>query len=360
MEKNKKQKTAVICLSRVNGGMELASVKLARLLSKDIEVEFIGRDNSYILGRKEHFDGYDIKLHTVEFPFNFSFQLIFQVRKILKENNIKNIIYLGASEMKSLYFSTLGLDINFIIRQGSKKTTPKKDFFHKLFYSSTSHFVGNCEYIKQNIIKILPIPKNASVKRVYSSLKLEENIDFKPINGHLDLIHIGRINKGKGQFEAIKACEILKDNNIPFSLKFLGNVQDSLYLEAMKNYLNNSSIKENVEFVDYTSNIKEYLQKSDIFVFPSLGEGMSNAIIESLGFGLIPIIYDDTSSSEFKDLGFHIHLTKENNIKNLQEILLNVVNNFEEEKLKAKGNHKKALNIFDPEREKIEYLNLLI
>ncbi len=61
MEKNKKQKTAVICLSRVNGGMELASVKLARLLSKDIEVEFIGRDNSYILGRKEHFDGYDIK-----------------------------------------------------------------------------------------------------------------------------------------------------------------------------------------------------------------------------------------------------------------------------------------------------------
>ncbi len=56
---------------------------------------------------------------------------------------------------------------------------------------------------------------------------------------------------------------------------------------------------------------------------------MSNAIIESLGFGLIPIIYNDTSSPEFKDLGFHIHLTKENNIKNLKEILLNVANNFE-------------------------------
>ena len=128
----------------------------------------------------------------------------------------------------------------------------------------------------------------------------------------------------------------------------------------MKNYLTNSSLKDNVEFVGYTSNVKEYLQKSDIFIFPSLGEGMSNAIIESLGFGLIPIIYDDTSSSEFKDLGFHIHLTKENNIKNLQEILLNVVNNFEEEKAKAKDNHQKALNIFAPQREKIEYLNLLI
>ena len=36
-----KSKTAIICLSRVNGGMELASVKLARLLSTDVEIEFI-------------------------------------------------------------------------------------------------------------------------------------------------------------------------------------------------------------------------------------------------------------------------------------------------------------------------------
>lgn len=355
-----KQKTAIICLSRVNGGMELASVKLARLLSQDVEVEFIARDNSYIANRKEHFESYDINLHIVKFSSNFSFKLISDVREILKNSNIKNIIFLGASEMKSLYFATLGLDINFIIRQGSKKTTSKKDIFHKLFYSNVNYFVGNCEYMKKNIIEILPIPQKASVKRIYSSLKLEENIDFKPLNNHIDLVHVGRVHKGKGQFEAIKACEILEENNISFTIKFLGDIQDKDYLETMKNYLTNSSLKDNVEFVGYTSNVKEYLQKSDIFIFPSLGEGMSNAIIESLGFGLIPIIYDDTSSSEFKDLGFHIHLTKENNIKNLQEILLNVVNNFEEEKAKAKENHQKALNIFAPQREKIEYLNLLI
>lgn len=355
-----KQKTAIICLSRVNGGMELASVKLARLLSQDVEVEFIARDNSYIANRKEHFENYDINLHIVNFSSNFSFKLIFNVRKILKNSNIKNVIFLGASEMKFLYFATLGLDINFIIRQGSKKTTSKKDIFHKLFYSNVNYFVGNCEYMKKNIIEILPIPEKASVKRIYSSLKLEENIDFKPLNNHVDLVHVGRVHKGKGQFEAIKACEILKNNNTNFTIKFLGDIQDKDYLETMKNYLKNSSLKDNVEFVGYTSNVKEYLQKSDIFIFPSLGEGMSNAIIESLGFGLIPIIYDDTSSSEFKDLGFHIHLTKENNIKNLQEILLNVVNNFKEEKDKAKENHQKALNIFAPQREKIEYLNLLI
>lgn len=94
-----KQKTAIICLSRVNGGMELASVKLARLLSQDLEVEFIARDNSYIVNRKEHFENYNVKVHIVEFLSNFSFKLIFKIRKILKENNIKNVIFLGASEV---------------------------------------------------------------------------------------------------------------------------------------------------------------------------------------------------------------------------------------------------------------------
>ena len=271
MEKNKKQKTAVICLSRVNGGMELASVKLARLLSQDVEVEFIGRDNSYILGRKEHFDGYNIKLHTVEFLSNFSFKLIFKIRKILKENNIKNVIFLGASEMKSIYFATLGLNINFIIRQGSKKTTSKKDIFHKLLYKNVNYFVGNCEYMKNNIIDILPIPKKADVRRIYSSVKLEKNVDFKEYNKIIDLISVGRINPGKGQLEAIKACEILFENNIDFNIKFLGDIQDKDYYKQIENYMHNLPYKNKIEFVGYTSNIKDYLQKSDIFIFPSLG-----------------------------------------------------------------------------------------
>lgn len=355
-----KQKTAVICLSRVNGGMELASVKLARLLSQDTHIEFIARDKSYIVDREEHFNGYNISVHRVQFSSNLSLSLIFQLRKIFKNNHIKNIIFLGASEMKSLYFATLGLNINFIIRQGSKKTTPKKDIFHQLFYSNVNHFVGNCEYIKQNIIDILPIPKRATVQRVYSSFQLQENISFKPLNQIINIVCVGRVHPGKGQLDAIKACEILHKNNISFELKFLGDIQDKNYFEKIKKTLATLSYQNSIEFVGYTSKVKEYLQQSDIFLFPSLGEGMSNAIIESLGFGLIPIIYNDTSSPEFKDLGFHIHLTQENSVDNLQSILLEVAHNFQDEKEKAKFNHEKALKIFAPQREKEEYLSLLI
>jgi len=358
--KSEYKNTAVICLSNVNGGMELASVKLARILSSNVKINFIAKKNSYIECESNHnFEKSNIKLHTINFEGFFSFNLIKEIRNILLQQNIKNIIFLGASEMRSLYFATYRLDINFIIRQGSKKTSSKKDFIHRLLYSQVNHFVGNCEYMKQNILDIIPLNKKTNLQRIYSSLQMPLNIAQHQYNQTVNIIQVGRINTSKGQLEAIKACEILKDHNVKFKIKFIGDIQEKSYYEKIQSYLKNSDIKDFVEFLGYKSNVHDYLQKSDIFLMPSLGEGMSNAIIESLGFGLIPIIFDDTSSPEFKNLGFHIHLTKENTIPNLQEILLSIATNIQDEKIKAKKNIELTQKVFSPNREKEEYLNLL-
>lgn len=353
--------TAVICLSKVNGGMELASVKLARILSSDVRVDFIAKKNSYIeLKSNNDFEQHNIKLHTIDFKKFFSIHLIKSIRNIIIEREIKNIIFLGASEMRSLYFATLGLDVNFIIRQGSKKTTPKKDFIHKFLYSNVNYFIGNCEYIKQNIIDIIPLDKNTKVQRIYSSLKLDTKITAKKLSATIDIVLVGRVHPFKGQFEAIKACEVLYNNNINFSIKFLGDIQDKEYYKKIESYLEDCKYGQNIEFVGYTNKVKEYLQRSDIFLFPSLGEGMSNAIIEALGFGLIPIIYDDTSSPEFKQLGFHIYLTQNNNIECLKEELLYICQNIKDEKKKSYNNIALAKEVFSPNREKNEYLKLLV
>ena len=91
-----RNKTVIICLSRVNGGMELASVKLARLLSEDVNIHFIARSKSYILEKEEHFKNYNIKVHEVNFSSNFSFSLISQIRKILIDNEIKKCHFFGS------------------------------------------------------------------------------------------------------------------------------------------------------------------------------------------------------------------------------------------------------------------------
>ncbi|MGJ0299355.1 glycosyltransferase [Aliarcobacter cryaerophilus] len=353
-----KNNTAIICLSKTNGGMELASVKLARILSEDVNIEFIARAESYIVHREEHFKKYKINLNIVNFHTNFSLKLIFEIRKILINKKIKNIIFFGASEMKSLYFATLGLDINFIIRQGTQKNSSKKDIFHKLLYSNIKYFIGNSEYIKKNILNILPTTNKSIVKKIYSSVNIKKNIIFKKYDNTIDLISIGRICIGKGQLESIKACEILFENNINFKIKFLGDIQEKDYYIKIKKYIENLPYKKNIEFIGYTPYIESYLEKSDIFILPTLGEGMSNAIIEALGFGLIPIIYNNTSIPEFKDLGFYINLV-ENNTEKLKEELLKICLNIESEKINAIKNHEKAIEIFSSNKEKEEYLSLL-
>ena len=110
---------------------------------------------------------------------------------------------------------------------------------------------------------------------------------------------------------------------------------------------------------DTQQKLSHIFLNSDVFLFPSLGEGMSNAIIEALGYGLVCIIYDDTSSPEFKQLGFHIHLTDENKVNNLKKKLLYVCQNIEKEKENSLKNISLAQKVFATQREKDEYLELL-
>ncbi len=74
--------------------------------------------------------------------------------------------------------------------------------------------------MKQNIIDILPIPKNAKVGRVYSSLRLEKDVEFKALNNKIDLVHVGRVHPGKGQKDALEACKVLFENGFDFKMTF--------------------------------------------------------------------------------------------------------------------------------------------
>jgi len=352
--------TAVICLSKVNGGMELAAVKIARLLSEDMPVHFISRAGGFIAQEKEsHFSDYNITLHTLKFSSNLGLALIFQSRKFFKTLGIKNVIFLGASEMKSLYFATRGLDINFVIRQGSRKSTPKTDAFHTLLYSDVNTFVGNCEFIRENIQEIIPLAAKTELTRIYASLQLQD-LQRKPKeNKRLELISVGRINPVKGQLHSIIACEVLYTEGIDFRLQLLGDVQDESYHQEIIRFLETCPYKENIVFVGYTDNVPSYLVKSDIFLFPTQGEGMSNAVIEALGYGLVPIIFNNSSSPEFVSLGFHLHLVEDGNVKAFSTALLTTAKNFTQEQKSVDANMRLARSTFSPEREKKEYLALL-
>ncbi|MDD2367950.1 MAG: hypothetical protein PHQ90_01530 [Sulfuricurvum sp.] len=203
-----KQPTAIICLSHHSGGMEIDSIKLAKKLSAHVPITLIAKTNCFIANSKDDYAGYNnIELETISFRSSMSLSIVLGVRRIVQDKGIKNIIFFGASELKSLYFSFLGLDINLIVRHGTTKSRPKKDWFHRLIYSNVNTHISICKHLQKNVEHIIPFGKQTKSVMIYPSLELSK-IEKAP-HDTLTLIHVGRIAKGKGQADAIQACEIL-------------------------------------------------------------------------------------------------------------------------------------------------------
>lgn len=353
-----KQPTAIICLSHHSGGMEIDSIKLAKKLSADVPITLIAKTNCFIANSKDDYIGYNnIELETISFRSSMSLSIVLGIRRIVQEKGIKNIIFFGASELKSLYFSFLGLDINLIVRHGTTKSHPKKDWFHRLIYSNVNTHVSICKHLQKNVEYIIPFGKHSKSVMIYPSLELPDVA--KTPHDALTLLHVGRIAEGKGQVDAIQACKILYTQGIDFTFYLVGGFDEKYQSHFMEQY-DSLPYKEKIILVGFTKNVQEYYAKSDIFLFPSYGEGLSNAFLEALANELVCISYDNTSFPELKELGLYFHICDNQNIESIQKTLIQCVSNISTEKSMAVDNRQLVRNIFNPQREINEYLNLLI
>jgi glycosyltransferase involved in cell wall biosynthesis len=353
-----KQPTAVICLSPSSGGMEIDSIKLAKKFSKYSKVVVIARSGYFIESRQDDYVGFNnIKLETINFKSNLGLSIILNARRIVKKYGIKNVIFFGASELKSLYFSFLGLDINLIVRHGTTKSSPKKDWFHRLIYSDVSYHVSICKHLLNNVNNIIPFTKNTQAKLIYSSFSFEEPNYIK--QDKLTLLHVGRIADAKGQVDAIKACQVLVDNDIDFKFNIVGGFDEGYKKEFMELY-DECKYKDKINLIGFTNDVKSYIQKSDIFIFPSLGEGLSNAFLEAMSNNLVCLSYDNTSFPELQELGLYFKMIKNRDIEQLKNTLLSVAQDIESEKKNSSINNNLIENLFSLDKEMNNYMEILI
>jgi len=355
-----KYPTAVICLSHHTGGMELAATKLAKVLSNYIDITYIIKENTFIHNEcKNNPDYQELYYETINFSTTLlSPGIIFGVREIIKKNSIKNVIFVGASEMKSLHFAFLGLDINLIVRHGTIKSHPKKDWFHRLVYSNVNTHVAISKYMSGNVKKIIPFGKGTQLKVIVPSLANSLS-ELEPTKSEkLRILHAGRVTSGKGIDKAILACDILHKNKIDFTFDNYGPA-DKKYADTLNELLSSIEYKEHIHINGFTDKIYDEYMKHDIFLFPTPDEGYGNVMMEAISHGIIVLAFDNTAISNFGEMGFHIHLVEDQNLSALQERLLFIAQNLESEKEKARENRKKAKEVFAPQREAMEYIELL-
>lgn len=107
------------------------------------------------------------------------------------------------------------------------------------------------------------------------------------LNGKTVIGHIGELDHGhKGQGTIIRAARRLREPYPQLHFLLVGDGKDERRFRAAAAGL------DNVEFVGFVDNVEDYLAVFDVFVYPSLQEGLGSSILDAMHFGL-PIVASD-------------------------------------------------------------------
>jgi len=124
---------------------------------------------------------------------------------------------------------------------------------------------------------------------VYNGVKVEAqklSIAENPESQPLILIAGGGYSNAKGGKQLIKLIELLKNSNIDFEYISFGIIPNNV--RKMTNSDSRFTFIERLAREDYLSIVK----KGDIFLFPSKLEGCPMSLLESMNYGLIPLVSD--------------------------------------------------------------------
>ncbi len=91
---------------------------------------------------------------------------------------------------------------------------------------------------------------------------------------------IGRLSKEKGHKHLIRACRFLKNKN--WELVFVGEGPLRKDLEVLTGTL---GLESQVKFVGEKNDVRPYLNTFDVFVLPSISEGLSLVVLEAAASG---------------------------------------------------------------------------
>lgn len=167
-------------------------------------------------------------------------------------------------------------------------------WLHRYSIKHADYIVALSDYVRKSAINLYGIPES-KITTIYNPTpefqKLEEPELCRRLRNKNEkiLITAGRLTEQKGQWHLLKALKEVLMHNKHISLIVLGKGPLEMELKRIAEEL---GISENVYFLGFVDNAPEYIKYSDIFVFPSIFEGLGNVLIEALSLG-VPIISSD-------------------------------------------------------------------
>ena len=131
--------------------------------------------------------------------------------------------------------------------------------------------------------KVVYVPGvGVDTKKFRSNLPKKNNLrqSLEIDNNDILLVSVGELSTRKNHEVVIRALAQIENNSLKYVICGLGSLQD--YLEKLVSDL---QIESQVFFLGYRSDIADILNISNIYVFPSLQEGLPVALMEAMACG---------------------------------------------------------------------------
>lgn len=212
-----------------------------------------------------------------------------------------------------------------------KDNSPKKilrRIVSKLFKKNATILLACSERAGRSIFGDAPfiIIKNPIDYRrfKYDEKKRKELRNKMKLSNDTIFGNVGRLTRVKNQKFVIDIFNHYLNNNPNSKLFLIGSGE---LKNKLKKYVDDLGISSHVLFIKPTERIENYYQVMDLFVFPSLYEGLGIACIEAQACGL-PTFTSDTvpKAAKISDIFFQISLKKD--AKQWSDIIIEKNNNI--------------------------------
>ena len=202
------------------------------------------------------------------------------------------------------------------------------NLLHKFVVKYIDVVVAISQDIKQELLaekidehKIIFLPNGVEVKIIDLISEIEKNTFRKqldlPIQSKIFLF-AGRLEKQKdilGLIESFASNDPVKNN---YFLVLLG---DGELKQEANNAIDKKQLNNVISLRGFQKNVWPYLLASDFFVLSTKAEGLSNALLEAMSVGLIPISSEVSGSKDLITPGSNGFLTQVGSKESLSEAI---------------------------------------
>ena len=204
-------------------------------------------------------------------------------------------------------------------------------------------------YILKNAIDLKKIAPNSDIRNEYRKL-------LKYQDDEIVICNIGRMEEQKNQLFLIDIFNELTKLNINYRLLIIG--AGSLE-EKIKNRISNYKLEKKVQILSSRNDINNILQAADLFLLPSLYEGLGIVLVEAQAAGLICFTSDKVVPVEAKVTNLLHFISLDGSCKAWANDIEKKYANKKERKQNYKEITAKGYNIIEESKKLNEYYMML-